>query len=233
MSSQGKKKNVVKEEKERVLLVKSATIFCPGIDLNTTEGNEMFGADFLRLLRQYNDLKKDYSKKADWFIHLLDCDGKVELPEDEAIEIKIFYLLNYLEFLLNCFRQLIINSQNPNDGVEEIIGKIWELLESLHKLEGEVKGCKASLKGLTVFQHQKYFRYLICKSHNFESLIRRLNINFAALLKDYQEYDTNIPKHASSGKAVEVAHDYEQIRTRAPGTLGRSCCRDKKSIRIK
>ena len=228
MSSQGKKKNVVKEEKmsatekkeekKRVLLVKSATIFCPGIDLNTTEGNEMFGPDFLQLLRQYNDLKKqDYSKKADWFIHLLDCDGKVELPEDEAIEIKIFYLLNYLEFLLNCFRQLIINSQNPNDGVKEIIDKIGDIIVRLHKLEGEVKGCRASGKGLTVDQHQNYFRYLICKSHNFESLTHRLDINFAALLEDYQEYQeyhTNIPKHASSGKAVkEVAHDYKQIRS--------------------
>ncbi len=167
--------------------VELATAFCPGIKVDDNEARLLFGEDFLQILKQYNDLKDEIFRKGDLFTEMLNCGSdnteklmnKLNRQSDER---RIFYLLNYLEFLLNCLRQLIIKFKAGgefNERVKMIQDEFDVVLKSLQEIKLK-SGSGTDKAG------KETFEFYLKQNNNYAKLIERLTSNFGKLINSIQ-----------------------------------------------
>ncbi len=167
--------------------VELATAFCPGIKVDDNEARLLFGDDFLQILKQYNDLKDEIFREGDLFTEMLNCGSdnteklmnKLNRQSDER---RIFYLLNYLEFLLNCLRQLIIKFKGGyefNGRVEMIQKEFGVVLKSLQQTKLK-SGSGTDKAG------KETFEFYLKQNNNYDKLIERLTSNFGKLINSIQ-----------------------------------------------
>lgn len=203
--------------------VELATAFCPGIKVDDNEARLLFGDDFLQILKQYNDLKDQIFREGDLFTEMLNCgrDNTKDLMDKlngRSDERRIFYLLNYLEFLLNCLRQLIITFKAG----EEFDGMVKMIQDEFDVVLKYLEGTKLKSGSGTDKTGKETFEFYLKRNNNYAKLLGRLTSNFGELINSIQTREERGESGVGgSGGWVKVSdkkeeenprgHDYSKI----------------------
>jgi len=224
-----------KKKKQKYTPVELATTFCPGIKVSDNQARRLFGDDFLQILQQYNALKDKISRGGELFTEMLNCDNQniedlMSKLNEKPVELRIFYLLNYLEFLLNCLRQLIIKFEAGkafNAKVEMLKEEFYRVLKSLTEQQSELDSAGSkSDKGKNTFSE------VLKQNNNYDKLVRRLKINFEELIVSIN--DKNAKRVRPAGSEVGGSEGWTTVQRQRPTAEGetKSSTKSKKTKKV-